>query len=175
MEEINSLEGVEYIEEDIQEDNRDKSVIIPSSFNPNPDNPKDFDFKALREANGMKQADVAELIGVTVGYYKKIECKYVGLTAPLADKLSELYQIEIKPYSLGKFVSDSEAKVKKIDALPPMPSKKLDLIVDSPNKALNIALKKKHAKAAQKLMWLYQMIAQVRTIVDDVFLKGGDD
>lgn len=137
--------------------------------------PKDFDFKALRETNGMSQADVAELIGITLGYYKKIENKYVGLTAPLAAKLSELYQLDIKPYELKKFSNDNEARVKHIDILPPVPGKKLDLIVDSPNKALNVALKKKHAKAAQKLMWLYQQIAQVRTIVDEVFLEGGED
>ena len=48
-------------------------------------------------------------------------------------------------------------------------------VSDSSGKALNIALKKRHAKVANKLMLLYKKIGEIRAVVDSVFLEGGDE
>lgn len=131
-----------------------------------------FDFKGIREKNGMSIEDIAELLGITPGHVKKIERKVVPLTDEIAKKFSELYQMDIRPYRLPKI---DTPEVNSFEPKTIIPSKKLDLFSDSSGKALNLALKRKHAKAANKLMSLYQKIGDIRAIVDSVFLEGGDD
>ena len=120
----------------------------------------------------MSIEDIAELLGITPGHVKKIERKVVPLTDEIAKKFSELYQMDIRPYRLPKI---DTPEVNSFEPKTIIPSKKLDLFSDSSGKALNLALKRKHAKAANKLMWLYQKIGDIRAIVDSVFLEGGDD
>ena len=47
-----------------------------------------FDFKGIREKNGMSIEDIAELLGITPGHVKKIERKVVPLTDEIAKKFS---------------------------------------------------------------------------------------
>jgi len=147
------------------EGNNDK--IIESN-----DNSQHLDFKAMREKVGISFEDMASLLDITENYYRKIEKGYVGVTGPIARKLSEFYQMDIKPFS----IKDEENKIKldKSDASATLPSKKVDLVLESPNKKLNRALKIKHQKLANTLVWYYQKVAEIRSILDEVYLKGGD-
>lgn len=158
----------EYENEYLEEEN---NAELPET-NTAEEDPFLFDFKAIREKNGMSIDDVAELIGITPGHYKKIERKAVPLTDVIAQKFSELYQMEIKPYRLPK---TNEPVINSFGPKTIVPSKKLDLVSDSSGKALNIALKKRHAKVANKLMLLYKKIGEIRAVVDSVFLEGGDE
>ncbi len=132
-----------------------------------------IDFEKLREKVGISQAEMATLLDITESYYRKIEKGYVGLTVPIAKKLSEFYQMEIKPSTVRGMDLD-EMKVKSIEEVNVIPTKKVDLVTESPNKLLNKALKQKHQKLANKLVWYYQKVADIRDIIDEVYLKGGD-
>ena len=141
-----------------------------TSFNKEEQN---INFEELRLKVGLSQEDIAQLLEITVSYYRKIEKGYVGVTVPIAKKLSEFYQMEIKP-TTARFVDPDEVKVKAIEEVNIIPSKKVDLVTESPNKILNKALKQKHKRLANKLVWYYQKVADIRDIIDEVYLKGGD-
>ena len=137
-------------------------------------NPQQLDFKAMREKVGVTFEDMANLLEITESYYKKIESGYVGLSAPIARKLSEFYQMDIVPFIVKNEEDKIPIKIDKNDAASSLPSKKMDLVLESPNKKLNKALKIKHQKLANTLVWYYQKVAEIKTIIDEVYLKGGD-
>lgn len=62
-----------------------------TSFNKEEQN---INFEELRLKVGLSQEDIAQLLEITVSYYRKIEKGYVGVTVPIAKKLSEFYQME---------------------------------------------------------------------------------
>ena len=50
--------------------------------------------KELRKANGMQQREVAELLGVTQGFYSMLELGRRKLTVDYAKKIGEIYHID---------------------------------------------------------------------------------
>lgn len=57
-----------------------------------------IDLRALREEKGLSFKEIADAIGVTENFYRKIERKIVSLTAPIAERISNYYQMTIEPY-----------------------------------------------------------------------------
>ena len=53
------------------------------------ENPEDIDLLGIREKFGYTFEQVAESIGITDAYYRKVEKKWVSLTDNVASKLSE--------------------------------------------------------------------------------------
>jgi len=106
-------------------------------------NAQSIDLKALREEKGLSFKEIADAIGVTENFYRKIERKIVSLTAPIAERVSNYYQMKIEPY----FIDPKTIEVKHREKKAEEPKKGLLEITSnnySPAKSLNDVLKEKY-------------------------------
>ena len=131
------------------------------------ENPEDIDLLGIREKFGYTFEQVAESIGITDAYYRKVEKKWVSLTDNVASKLSEFYGFEIKPYTIKPVPKDKLIK-REDDS-----KNKQNTIPDDPEMKLHLALKKKHSELASKIVARYEVLNRIRDIITDIILKEG--
>ncbi len=134
------------------------------------ENPEDIDLIGIREKFGFTCEQVAEGIGITYNYYRKVERKWASLTDRVASKISDFYGFEIKPYALKpqvkeKIIKKNEEKTSYTSVKP---------VKDSPERRLHLTLKKKHSELANKIVQRYEAINTIKEMINDIFLKDGD-
>ena len=134
------------------------------------ENPEDIDLLGIREKLGFTFEQVAEGIGITDSYYRKIEKKWVGLTDKVASKLSEFYGFEIKPYIIKTQPKDKAFKKNEESTS----YTTIKAVQDSPERRLHLALKKKHSELANKIVARYEVINTIKEMINDIFLKDGE-
>lgn len=134
------------------------------------ENPEDIDLLGIREKFGYTFEQVAEGIGITDSYYRKIEKKWVGLTDKVASKLSEFYGFEIKPYIIKTQPKDKVFKKNEESTS----YTTIKAVKDSPERRLHLALKKKHSELANKIVARYEVINTIKEMINDIFLKDGE-
>ena len=133
------------------------------------ENPEDIDLKGIREHFGFTFEQVAEGIGITDNYYRKVERKWTGLTENIASKLSQFYGFEILPYTIKS--QPKEKPIKNEEIQNQSITKK---VIDTPEKRLHLALKKKHSELANKIVARYEAINVMKEMINDIFLKDGE-
>ena len=74
------------------------------------ENPEDIDLLGIREKFGYTYEQVADGIGISDTYYRKVEKKLVSLTENVASKISQFYGFEIKPYTIKSVPKDKLIK-----------------------------------------------------------------
>lgn len=131
------------------------------------ENPEDIDLLGIREKFGYTFEQVADGIGISDTYYRKVEKKLVSLTENVASKLSEFYGFEIKPYTIKPVPKDKLIK-REDDS-----KNKQNTIPDDPEMKLHLALKKKHSELASKIVARYEVLNRIREIITDIILKEG--
>ena len=133
------------------------------------ENPEDIDLKGIREHFGFTFEQVADGIGITDNYYRKVERKWTGLTENIASKLSQFYGFEILPYTIKS--QPKEKPIKNEEIQNQSINKK---VIDTPEKRLHLALKKKHSELANKIVARYEAINVIKEMINDIFLKDGE-
>lgn len=131
------------------------------------ENPEDIDLLGIREKFGYTYEQVAEGIGISDTYYRKVEKKLVSLTENVASKISQFYGFEIKPYTIKPVPKDKLIK-REDDS-----KNKQNTIPDDPEMKLHLALKKKHSELASKIVARYEVLNRIREIITDIILKEG--
>lgn len=132
------------------------------------ENPEDIDLKGIREHFGFTFEQVAEGIGITDNYYRKVERKWTGLTENIASKLSQFYGFEILPYTFKSQLKEKPIKTEDIQ------NQSITNKADTPEKRLHLALKKKHSELANKIVARYEAINVMKEMINDIFLKDGE-
>lgn len=131
------------------------------------ENPEDIDLLGIREKFGYTFEQVADGIGISDTYYRKVEKKLVSLTENVASKISQFYGFEIKPYTIKSVPKDK--LVKREDDSKTKPYS----IPDDPEMKLHLALKKRHSELASKIVARYEALNQIRDIISEIILKEG--
>lgn len=133
-----------------------------------------IDLKALREEKGLSFKEISDAIGVTENFYRKIERKIVSLTAPIAERISNYYQMKIEPY----FIDPKTIEVKHREKKTEEPKKGLLEITSnnySPAKSLNDVLKKKNMSLAKQLTKLYKTLTDIEQVISDAEVDSEED
>lgn len=133
-----------------------------------------IDLKGLREEKGLSFREIADAIGVTENFYRKIERKIVSLTAPIAERISNYYQMTIEPY----FIDPKTVEVKHREKKTEEPKKGLLEITSnnySPAKALNDVLKKKNMSLAKQLTRLYKTLTDIEQVISEAEVDSEED
>ena len=131
------------------------------------ENPEDIDLLGIREKFGYTFEQVADGIGISDTYYRKVEKKLVSLTENVASKISQFYGFEIKPYSIKSVPKDKLVKREDDSKTKPY------TIPDDPEMKLHLALKKRHSELASKIVARYEALNQIRDIISEIILKEG--
>lgn len=130
-------------------------------------NPEDIDLLGIREKFGYTFEQVADGIGISDTYYRKVEKKLVSLTENVASKISQFYGFEIKPYTIKSVPKDKLIKREDDSKTKPY------TIPDDPEMKLHLALKKRHSELASKIVARYEALNQIRDIISEIILKEG--
>ena len=131
------------------------------------ENPEDIDLLGIREKFGYTFEQVADGIGISDTYYRKVEKKLVSLTENVASKISQFYGFEIKPYTIKSVPKDKLIKREDDSKTKPY------TIPDDPEMKLHLALKKRHSELASKIVARYEALNQIRDIISEIILKEG--
>lgn len=133
-----------------------------------------IDLRALREEKGLSFKEIADAIGVTENFYRKIERKIVSLTAPIAERISNYYQMTIETY----FIDPKTIEVKHREKKAEEPKKGLLEITSnnySPAKSLNDVLKKKNMSLAKQLTRLYKTLTDIEQVISEAEVDSEED
>lgn len=126
--------------------------------------------KNRREELGLTQEQVAEAIGTTYEYYRKVELGHANLSEAMAFKLSEIYGLELTPYKVNYKPTprpkspQNKKKVKKEETQ----DDDDDVLDEHHYKVLNKELKRINSILLAELSRVYKLIADAQLFLDKV-------
>ena len=124
--------------------------------------------KNKREEMGLTQEQVAAAIGTSYEYYRKVELGHANLSETMANKLSEIYGVELTPYKVdykptprpkGPYNKKKAKNEDKTDE---------DFLDEHHYKVLNKELKRINSVLLAELSRVYKLIADAQLFLDKV-------
>ena len=124
--------------------------------------------KNRREEMGLSQEEVATIIGTSYEYYRKVELGHANLSETMANKLSEIYGVELTPYKVdykptprpkGPYNKKKAKNEDKTDE---------DFLDEHHYKVLNKELKRINSVLLAELSRVYKLIADAQLFLDKV-------